>query len=207
MKNLMLLLALVVTAAATQAQNKPAEYKGLKPGDYAKDFTLKNVDTRDVSMGMFPEKKGFILVFTCNHCPYSIAYEDRIDALNKKYEPQGYKVIAINPNDPAVQPADSYENMQARAKEKQFTFPYVFDDGQHTLAAYGAQRTPHVYVVTKDNKGYRVDYVGAIDNNHEDASAVTERYVENAVDALLKGEKPKTDFTKAIGCSIKVKKA
>lgn len=207
MKKAIYLFTLLASIAVAQAQTKPAEYQGYKPGDYAKDFNLKNIDGRMISMGMFPDQKGFIVVFTCNHCPYAVAYEERVNALSKKYSPQGYMLIAINPNDPAVAPDDSYEAMQQRAKEKQFSFPYVFDEGQNTLANYGAQRTPHVYVVTKTEKGYRVDYVGAIDDNYEDPSAVKTKYVEDAVDALLKGEKPKTDFTKAIGCSIKVKKA
>jgi peroxiredoxin len=207
MKKTFLLFALLVTAAASQAQNKPAEYKGLKPGDYVEDFNLKNVDGRMVSMNMFSNMKGFIVIFTCNHCPYSVAYEDRINELNKKYLSQGYMVIAVNPNDPEVQPADSYEAMQVRAKEKSYSFPYLFDEGQKVLATYGAQRTPHAYVLSRDKKGYKVEYVGAIDDNHEDAKAVTKPYIENAVDALLKGKTPDVTFTKAIGCSVKVKKA
>jgi len=109
----------------------------------------------------------------------------------------------INPNDPKEVPADSFENMLVRAQEKAFPFPYLFDDGQTIYPQYGALRTPHVFLLQKKNDGFYVAYIGAIDNNYKDASAVTEKYVESAVAALQKGEKPSPDFTKAIGCSIK----
>jgi glutathione peroxidase-family protein len=95
---------------------------GYQIGDMATDFKLKNVDNKMVSMADYKEAKGFIVIFTCNHCPYAVAYEDRIIALDKKYKKLGYPVIAINPNNPEVQPQDSFELMQVRAKEKKFTF-------------------------------------------------------------------------------------
>lgn len=180
--------------------------QGYKVGDKAADFKLKNVDGKYVSLTDFPHAKGFILMFSCNHCPYSVAYEDRKIALDKKYKPLGYPVIIINPNDPAVEPRDSYELMQVRSKEKGFTFPYLFDDGQKVYPVYGATRTPHVFLLEKAGKDYFVRYIGAIDDNHRDASAVKEPYLANAVDALLAGKKPDPDFTRAIGCTIKAKK-
>lgn len=179
---------------------------GYQIGDKATDFSLKNVDGHYVSLADFNEAKGFIVIFTCNHCPYSVAYEDRIIALNSEFSPQGYPVIAINPNDPEVQPKDSYELMKVRAAEKQFEFPYLFDDGQKIFPQYGATRTPHVFVLKKENSDYIVKYIGAIDNNYADADDVSEYYVKDAVNALLKGEKVPMEVTKAIGCSIKVKK-
>lgn len=202
MKNLYVLLAFFLIAATSTAQQSA----GYQVGDYVKDFSLKNIDGRMVSLSLFPDTKGFIVIFTCNHCPYSIAYEDRIKALNLKYNSLGFPVIAINPNDPAVQPADSYEKMQERYKEKEFNFPYLFDDGQKVYPQFGAQRTPHVFVLSRDSKGLKVEYIGAIDDNYEDASAVKTKYVEDAVDALLAGKKVPLTYTKAIGCSIKVKK-
>ena len=179
--------------------------QGYKIGDKAKDFKLKNVDGEMVSMSMYDDAKGFIVIFTCNHCPYSVAYEDRINELDKKFKSQGYPVIAINPNDPAVQPQDSFENMKKRATEKAFTFPYLFDDGQKVFPDYGATRTPHVFVLNKEADDLIVRYIGAIDNNHTDASAASEKFVQDAVNALLKDNKPDPDFTKAIGCTIKKK--
>lgn len=177
---------------------------GYQVGDIASDFKLKNVDGKMVSLADYKDAKGFIVIFTCNHCPYAKAYEDRINALNQKYAPLGYPVIAINPNDPAIVPEDSFDKMQVRAKEKNFTFPYLFDDGQTVLPKYGATKTPHVYILEKTKEGNKVAYIGAIDDNHQDVSAVKEKYVENAVDALRNGKQPQPNSTKAIGCSIKV---
>ncbi len=197
MKKIILLAALIYSAVFS------ASAQGYKVGDTATDFKLENVDGKMVSLADYPQAKGFIVIFTCNHCPYAKAYEDRIIALDKKYKPLGYPVIAINPNDPVSLPDDSYAKMQERAKEKGFTFPYLFDDGQKVYPAYGATRTPHVFVLQKTDKGNVVRYIGAIDDNYEDASAVKVPYVANAVDALLANKAVSPDFTKAIGCSIK----
>ena len=181
------------------------EISGYKIGDIATDFSLKNIDDQNVSLADYTDAKGFIVIFTCNHCPYAVAYEDRIIALDKKYKGQGFPVIAINPNDPIKQPEDSFDMMKIRAKEKGFTFPYLLDDGQHIYPQYGATKTPHVFILQKTDSGNVVQYIGAIDDNHDDASAVTEKYVENAVDALLAGNEVAVKETKAIGCTIKVK--
>lgn len=179
--------------------------EGYEPGDVATDFSLKNVDGKMVSLADFPNAKGFIVIFTCNHCPYSVAYEDRIIELDKQFKDKGYPVIAINPNDPELYPADSYEAMITRAKEKNFTFPYLFDEGQKIYPQYGATRTPHVFLLQKEEKGLVVKYIGAIDNNHTDAEKADEKFLADAVNALLKGKNPDPDFTKAIGCGIKKK--
>lgn len=177
--------------------------RGYKVGDLATDFSLKNIDGKMVSLKDFNSAKGFIVIFTCNHCPFAKAYEDRIIALDKKYKPQGYPVIAINPNNPDKAPDDSFELMQQRAKEKGFTFPYLFDDGQKIYPQYGATKTPHVYLLQKTSQGNIVRYIGAIDDNYEDESAVKQKYVEQAIDALQNGKDIETKETKAIGCSIK----
>lgn len=172
-------------------------------GDKADDFKLKNVDGKMVSLSDFDEAKGFIVIFTCNTCPVSVANEDRIIALNKKYESAGYPVIAINPNNPEISGGDSYELMKVRAKEKGFNFPYLFDDGQEVYPKYGASKTPHVYVLKKENQDLIVKYIGSIDDSARNEGAVRTKYVENAVDALLKGSPIEITSTKAIGCSIK----
>ena len=176
---------------------------GYKVGDAATDFRLENVDGDMVSLSDYEEAKGFIIVFTCNTCPYSVANEDRIIALDKKYKAKGYPVIAINPNDPAAKSGEDMESMKVRAKEKKFTFPYLFDKGQQIYPQYGATKTPHVYILQKENDKNIVQYIGAIDNSSRDESAVTEKYVEDAVNALLEGKKPTKTNTRAIGCSIK----
>lgn len=175
-------------------------------GDEAIDFKLKNIDGKSVSMSDYKDAKGFIVIFTCNHCPYAKKYEDRIIELDKMYRDKGFPVIAVNPNDPKVQPEDSFEAMQVRAKEKGFTFPYLLDEGQKIYPQYGATKTPHVFLLKKENGKNIVKYIGAIDNNYDDPTDVSEYYVRDAVDALLKNKEIKTTKTAAIGCTIKVKK-
>lgn len=198
----LLALVVVVSAFAANAVVKSAK-SGYSIGDDATDFYLRNVDNSMVSLKDYENAKGFIIIFTCNTCPFSIANEDRIIALDKKYKSLGYPVIAINPNDPHIKPGDSFKAMQQRAREKGFTFPYLLDDGQEVYPKYGATKTPHVYVTQKKQGKNIVKYIGAIDNNTRDAGAVTERYVEDAVDALLAGKSVQVTETKAIGCSIK----
>jgi|SRR6185312_13991740 len=178
---------------------------GYNVGDKAMDFKLKNVDGKMVSMSDYKTAKGFIVVFTCNHCPFAKAYEDRIIALNTKYASQGYPVIAINPNDAKQVDEDSYTNMQARAKAKNYQFPYLVDETQNVAHSYGAAHTPHVFVLQKSGSNFVVKYIGAIDDNSDDASAVKQKYVENAVDNLLAGKPVEPSSTKAIGCTIKWK--
>ena len=177
-----------------------------KPGDNATDFNLKNVDGNMVSPKDYPAAKGFIVIFTCNHCPFSQAYEQRIIDLDKKYAPQGYPVIAINSNDPAVVPEDSFEKMAERAAERKYSFPYLYDNTQEVAKAYGATRTPHVFVLSRNGNNMIVKYTGAIDNNTDDAAAADKKYVENAVDALIAGKTVAVQETKAIGCTIKWRK-
>lgn len=179
---------------------------GYQVGDEATDFKLKNIDGKMVSLSDYKTAKGFIVVFTCNHCPYAKKYEDRIIALDKMFKSKGYPVIAINPNDATVQPQDGFAEMQTRAREKGFTFPYLVDDGQKIYPIYGATKTPHVYLLKKENGKNIVKYIGAIDNNYENPNDVSEYYVQDAVNQLLKNEEVKTNKTVAIGCTIKVKK-
>jgi peroxiredoxin len=201
MKNLILILTVPILLIST------AMSQGYNVGDKASDFKLLNVDGKYVSLIDFPDAKGFVVVFTCNHCPYAQAYQDRIIAIDKKYKSLGYPVIAINPNDPQIVPDDSYDKMVERAKEKAYTFPYLFDKTQETYRAYGARKTPHVYLLQKEKESLVVRYIGAIDDNYEDPSKVTTNYLANAIDALLNNKMPDPSYTKAIGCGIKDKLA
>ncbi|MCY1526525.1 Thiol-disulfide oxidoreductase ResA [compost metagenome] len=180
--------------------------KGYAIGDAAADFSLKNVDGKMVALADYKDAKGFIVIFTCNHCPYAKACEQRIIDLNKRYADKGYPVIAISPNDPAIEPKDSYEEMQKLAKAKGYTFPYLIDEGQTVYPAFGANKTPHVFILQKENNQNIVKYIGAIDDNYEHADQVKHRYAEAAVDALLAGKPVETTKTVAIGCGIKDKK-
>lgn len=160
-------------AALTTAEIPQTE--GYEVGDLATDFNLKNVDGKRVTLADYEDAKGFIVVFTCNHCPFSKAYEDRIIDLDKKYQSKGFPVIAINPTNPEKYPTDSFENMQKRAEEKDYTFPYLLDVGQEIFPQYGATNTPHMYVLNKTSQGNKVAYIGAIDDNSKDPSAVQKR--------------------------------
>jgi len=179
-------------------------HSGYHVGDVASDFSLKNVDSKMVSLADYKDAKGFIVTFTCNHCPYAVMYEQRLIDLHNKYAPKGYPIIAINPNDPEVVPEDSFENMQIRAKEKSFPFAYLMDEKQAIYPKFGATKTPHIFLL---DKSLTVKYIGAIDDSPRDAGAVKVKYVENAIDAIEKGENPDPATTKAIGCSVKCKKS
>jgi glutathione peroxidase-family protein len=176
---------------------------GYKPGDFAESFNLLNIDGKMVSPENYPEAKGFVVIFTCNHCPFSIAYEDRIIALDKEWSTKGYPVLALNPNDPTIQPEDSYENMKKRARSKKFAFPYLLDENGKVASRFGATKTPHVYVLNKTSEGLQVAYIGAIDDNSRNAGDVKEKYLENALNQLTAGQSVQVPVTKAIGCSIK----
>nr|WP_166967808.1 thioredoxin family protein [Yeosuana marina] len=204
MKTPFLVSIMIITFLSDFNSNTTTVNDSYKIGDVVSDFKLKNIDGNMVSLSDYDDAKGFIIAFTCNTCPFAKAYEDRIIALDKMYASKGYPVIAINPNNPMAQPGDSFKAMQMRAKEKGYTFPYLVDEGQHVYPKFGATKTPHMFVLQKTKQGNVVRYIGAIDDNYKDTSAVKTKYVENAVDALLKGEEIKEKETKAIGCSIKV---
>jgi len=202
MKTVVILLT-VLAGWFTAGKNTPAE--GYQVGDVVADFSLTNVDGNKVSLADYKDAKGYIVVFTCNTCPVSVAYEDRINALDKKYKPLGYPVIAINPNDPGTAPAESLDHMKKRAQEKGFTFPYLEDPDHIITKRYAASRTPHTFILQKTSQGNVLRYIGAIDDNtNEDAASSF--FVQNAIAALESGAKPDPDFTKAVGCTIKWKK-
>lgn len=199
MKRVLLLLAVAATLAATS----PAR-TGYEVGDTVADFKLKNVDGKMVSLADYKTAKGFIVIFDCNTCPISKAYNERIIGLNKKYAEKGFPVIAINPNTASGHAGETMEEMARIAKSKGYTFPYLVDETQSVTATFGATNTPHVFVLTKDLK---VAYIGAIDNNTRNASAADKHFVDDAIDALLGGKEVPVTKTKAVGCSIKWKDA
>ena len=171
-------------------------------GDAVADFRLKNVDGRSITLADYRAQKGLIVVFISNHCPFSKAYEDRLIALDRLFAPQGYPVLAIMPNNPAVYEDDSFDNMKIRARDKNYSFPYGMDETQ-AAGAFGATRTPHVYVLKQVNRQFVLEYVGAIDDSPQDSAGVKRRYVEEAVGSLLAGRPVQSPITKPIGCAIK----
>ncbi|WP_417875843.1 thioredoxin family protein [Winogradskyella sediminis] len=166
------------------------EIGGYNIGDVATNFNLKNVDGSMISLDHFENAKGYIVTFTCNECPFSKLYEDRLIALHNEYEPKGYPVIAINPNSPENE-KEGYEAMQARAKDKGFTFPYLVDEGQKIYPQYGAVRTPHVFLLDAERK---VQYIGTIDDNAKSPEDVKVNYVKDAIEAEKGTTNP--NFTK-----------
>jgi peroxiredoxin len=193
--NFIFLLAVLIFASARTAQ--------YEVGDTVKDFTLKNTDGKMVSLSDYKDAKGVIVVFDCNTCPFSKAYNERIMALSKKYKKEGFPLVAINANDPTMSPGDSYDAMVEVAKEKAYDFPYLIDETQVVAKSFGATNTPHVYILKNDGGSFKVVYVGAIDNNARDEKSVSKRYVEEAVEALMTNKTVPTSKTKAIGCGIK----
>lgn len=170
------------------------------------DFTLKNVDGRMVSMKDFPDAKGFIIIFTCNHCPFAKLYPPRLNALNAKYKPLGYPLIAISSTDTILYEEDTYPKMVEKATSEAFNFPYLFDETQSVAQNFKAQKTPHAYVLQKVKRNWVVRYNGAIDDNGGEPEAVTQAFVANAVDALLAGKEVAVKETKSIGCQIYFRK-
>lgn len=182
---------------------------GIGIGDKAPYFKLKNIDGEWYSFDNIKDAngdtpKGYIIIFTCNTCPYAQASEQRIIDLHNTYAPKGYPVVAIQPNDPALKPGDSFEAMKANAKEKGFPFLYLLDEEQEIFPQYGATKTPEVYLTDSDRI---VRYHGAIDDSVRDAAGVKVKFVENAIAAIEKGTKPDPETTKAIGCGIKASKS
>jgi len=177
---LMLAFSMIMLSSTVTAQ--------YKPGDKVEDFKLQNIDGEYVSMSDYKDAEGIILIFTCNTCPFAIKYEDRIIALHETYAPKGYPVIALNPNCVKKKPGDSMKAMKERAKDKNFGFAYLRDNGQKMAKKYGAERTPEIFLLEKKGNDFYLVYTGTIDNNVDDASKADEHYVKDAVDALIAGK-------------------
>lgn len=197
----------VVEAPYTESTRDVQAAGGYQVKSEVADFTLPAATGGQVSLSEFASGKGVIVVFTCNHCPFAKAYEDRIIALDTKFSAQGYPVLAINPTDPVAYEEDSFEKMKSRATTKGYTFPYLADATQEVSRQFGATKTPHLFVLSNRGGKFIVEYVGAIDDNPQDPSGVNRRYAEEAVSNLLSGKPVGTTTTKAIGCVIKWKDA
>jgi len=172
----------------------------LSLGQKAPDFNLPGVDGEKYSLASFKDAKILVVFFSCNHCPYVIGSEDRINKFYDDYAPKGVAMVAINSNETAGHPTDSFDHMVQRAKEKQFKFAYVRDDSQEVALAYGGLRTPHFYVFDADRK---LRYTGRMDDNPRNPGKETTHELRDAVDALLAGKKPPVELTNPIGCNVK----
>ena len=168
------------------------------------DFSLLNVDGKMVSLqNNYPYAKGFIIIFTCNHCPFAKLYSQRMNELNNKCSELGIPLIAISSTDTVQFEEDTYIKMKEKSKAGNFNFPYLFDGDQTVAKNFNAQRTPHAFVIWKENNEWVIKYNGAIDDNGAEPDKVSNIYVADAVDALLNGNEVKTKETKSIGCQIK----
>jgi peroxiredoxin len=171
-----------------------------------KDFTLKNIDGKMLSLSQFPKAKGFIIIFTCNHCPFAKLYPERLNQLNAKYKLLGVPLIAISSTDTIMYEEDTYPKMISKAKKEHFNFPYLFDELQTVAKNFNAQKTPHAFIIWKENNKWLVKYNGAVDDNGMEPEKVSTHYVADAVDALLKGKQVDIKETKSIGCQISFRK-
>ena len=176
-----------------------------RTGTVVNDFTLKNVNGKNVSLRDYPDAKGFIIVFTCNHCPFAKLYPPRMNELNKKYKRLGIPVIAISSTDTLNYDEDTYAKMVAKAKKEKFNFPYLCDGAQTVARNFSAQKTPHAYVIWKEGGNWVVKYNGAIDDNGADPAKVQHHYVQDAVEALLEGQPVPVTETKSVGCGIRLR--
>jgi len=174
----------------------------LQDSDRAPTFRLPGVDGRTYSLEDFADKPALVVVFSCNHCPYVQAYEDRMVAIQRDYKDRGVQLVAINSNDDRSYPEDSFERMVERAKARGFNFPYLRDASQEVARAYGATHTPHLFVFDQDR---RLRYTGKIDDNWQQPAAVIRHYLREALDSLLQKSTPAEPRTHAIGCTIKWK--
>jgi len=174
----------------------------LKTGDGAIPFTLPGVDGKDHSLGDYAGKNAVAVIFSCNHCPYVRAWEDRMVQIQADYVSKGVQLLAINANDESKYPEDSFAKMKERAREKRFNFPYLRDETQKVARSYGAERTPEVFLFDRNLK---LQYHGAIDDNYDDPKAVKEHYFRNALVAVIAGKSTPLPETKPVGCTIKWK--
>jgi peroxiredoxin len=180
-----------------------ADVKELAIGAAMPEFSLPGVDGKDHSSAEYKDKKLLAVIFHCNHCPVATAYQDRMIAIQKDYAEKGVQIVAINSNDAESFPADSFDNMKTRAKEKGYNFPYLRDESQDVGKAYGALVTPHVFLFDAQRK---LRYRGRIDDNWQEPDKVKVRDLRDALDALLAGKEIPSATTRQMGCTIKWKK-
>lgn len=171
-------------------------------GAQAPNFNLPGVDGQEYTLDSFADKKAVVVIFSCNHCPVVVDNEDRMIKLQSDYADKGVGLVAIGPNNAETHPADSFENMKARAREKGFNFPYLRDETQEVAKAYGATRTPEIFLLDADHK---VVYHGRIDDGPKSEAEVSRHDLREALDSLLAGEEIEVPLTEPVGCTIKWK--
>lgn len=180
-----------------------SSYKILQKGSMAPDFKLKGIDNKESSLKDFKGKKGYLIIFMCNHCPYVQPKFDYFVGLQEKYEKKGLQIIAINSNDAENYPEDNFESMQEYAEEYKFNFPYLFDETQQVAKNYGAECTPDPFLF---NDNFELVYHGRFDDSHGDSHDLGKTSeMEDAIKQLLSGEKITVESLPSCGCNIKWK--
>ena len=175
-------------------------------GNTVSDFKLRNVDGKMISLSNYPKAKGFIIVFTSNHCPFAKLYPERMNKLNTKYKALGVPLLALCSMDTLVYEEDSFGKMVKKAHDEKFNYPYLCDNMQTAAKDFGAQKTPHAFIIWNEKGKWIIKYSGSIDDNGKEPDKVQNRYVENAVDALIKGKNVEIKETKSVGCKIYFRK-
>jgi len=178
--------------------------KGMAVGTQAPAFSLPATDGKAYSLDSFADASLLVVVFTCNHCPYAKAVEERLVQLQRDYAGRGVRLVAINPNDERAYPDDSFAAMKVRAQEKGFNFPYLRDESQAVARAYDAACTPDIFVFDRQRK---LVYNGRFDDNWQDPSKVRRQDLQAALDAALAGRPVDFEPVPSMGCSIKWKAA
>ncbi len=182
----------------------PTTSVGYQIGALVPDFTLTNVDEHQVSLSDYKNASAVVVVFMAHSCPYTRAYEDRIIAIQKEYEDQNVRVVAINPNKSGViANEDSFNNMQKRAQYKNYAFPFLWDENQKIYQQFGVKKTPSVYLLLPTSEGFRLQYKGAIDDSPLMSADVENSYLTTAIEAMLRNQNVKLTDTNVVGCSIK----
>jgi peroxiredoxin len=192
MMRLILLILLCVIVLNVKAQQPKTIH----------DFKLKNVDGKIVSLSNYPTAKGFIIVFTCNHCPFARRYPDRMNQLNTRYKGRGVPLIAISSADTTAYDEDAYPEMVKRARQGKYSFPYLYDPLQTVARDFVASKTPHAFVIWKQQGNWVVKYNGGIDDNGAEPAKVQHAYVRDAVEALLANKDVPVKDTRSVGCAI-----
>jgi peroxiredoxin len=172
-----------------------------------KDFSLPDVDGKNVSLSNFKKAKGFIVVFSCNHCPFAQFYHERLNLLNKKYKKHDLHLISVNPMDTLMYGNENLTEMKNLSLKNNFNFPYLLDASQQVAKNFNAVRTPQAFLIWKEKDKYVVKYSGAIDDNGAEPEKVQNNYLEDAIISQLKGKTIKNPNTTSVGCKIIYRKS
>lgn len=190
-------LILFVTSISAQNLNSHKTLIGNK----VTDFSLRNIDNTIVSLSNFKNAKGFIIVFTCNHCPFAKLYPKRLNALNSKYKEQDVPLLAINSMDTLIYEDETFELMQKKAKTENLNFPYLQDAMQVVGKNFGAEHTPHAFIIWKENNNWIIKYSGAIDDNGEHPE-LANSFISSALEELLHKKLVSKPEIPSFGCRI-----